>query len=56
MTRREINDVLKILVRIKEPDGFVQKAIAICNKQIAAYNSRRGRLKEQYEMDDRWKL
>lgn len=56
MTRQETNEILRVLMRIKEPDGFVQKAIAICNKQIAAYNSRRGRLKEQYEMDDRWRL
>lgn len=51
MTRKELEDVLKVLGRIKEPDSHVLKAIFIINKNIEEFNARKGQLKEQYEID-----
>lgn len=51
MTRKECDDVLKVLVRIKDPDAFVNIAVIIINKQIEQYDSRRGQLREQYETE-----
>ena len=51
MTRRELETVLKVLGRIKEPDAHVLEAIFIVNKQIEMYNGRKGQLREQYEVE-----
>lgn len=48
MTRKECDDVIKVLTRIKDPDAHVLKAIFIVNKQIEEYKSRKGQLKEMY--------
>lgn len=53
MTRKELEDVLKVLGRIKEPDEFIARAISYINKDLAHYNARKGQLKEQYEYDNR---
>jgi hypothetical protein len=54
MTRLELNYILKVLNRIKEPDEHVYKAKAFIKKDIANYNARRGQLKEVYETDYDW--
>ena len=51
MTREELNYVAKILMRIKDPDEHVAKAIAYINKDLAQYNARRGQLKDNYDYD-----
>lgn len=54
MTRAELDYLKKILTRIKNPDAHVEKAIAFVDKDIALYNSRRGQLRDQYEVDERY--
>jgi len=51
MTRKELETVLKVLGRIKDPDSRVLEAVFIINKNIEIYNSRAGQLKESYEID-----
>lgn len=51
MTRTETNDILIILNKIKDPDGYVKKAIAICHKQLAIFDQSKGQLKEHYDSD-----
>lgn len=52
MTRKELEDVLKVLGRIKQRDPHVLKAVFIINKNIQEFNARKGQLKEQYDVDD----
>ena len=52
MTRKELETVLKVLGKIKNPDSHVLEAIFIVNKQIEMYNGRKGQLIEQYEYDE----
>ena len=54
MTRKEVEDVLNVLKRIKEPDGRVVRAIAHCERQVKIYDSMVGQLKEQYETQESW--
>jgi hypothetical protein len=54
MTRKELETVFQILVRIKDPDAHVLQAINIINKNIEEYNKRRGQLRNQYEIDRLW--
>lgn len=56
MTRKELEYIVKILNRIKDPDEHIAKALSYLNKDIANYNARRGQLKEQYESDLRFQL
>jgi len=51
MTRKECEDVLKVLDRIKDPDPHVLKARLIVAKQLEEYDSRKGQLREQYEVE-----
>jgi hypothetical protein len=51
MTRKELEFILKILDRIKDPDNRIAEAIAYINKDLAIYDSRRGQLRDQYEAD-----
>lgn len=51
MTKKELKDVLAVLERIKAPDAHVMKALSIINKNIEEYNSRKGQLRDQYEVD-----
>ncbi len=53
MTRKEVEHVLDTLQRIKEPDGRVLRAIASCEKQLKIFDSMRGQLKDQYEVDNK---
>jgi hypothetical protein len=48
MTRDECQKIRKVLKGIKNPDGEVELAIAIIDKQLAYYNSMKGQLKEQW--------
>lgn len=52
MTKKELQLVLKILERIKEPDGHVQEAIHSVKKNIAVFESKRGQLRDMYEFDN----
>lgn len=52
MTREQLNYLLKVLNRIKEPDEHIAKAIAYINKDLAEYDARRGQLREQYSVSD----
>ena len=54
MTRIELNHLLKVLSKIKNPDAQVEKAIALVNKDIANYNSRKGQFKDLYDYDSYW--
>lgn len=49
MTKKEVNKILNILSRIKDPDAHVTEAILICKKLIANYDARKGQIKEGYE-------
>lgn len=53
MTRDEVEHLKRVLQKIKDKDAHVDKAIAICDKQIAIYDGSKGQLKEQYE-DYQW--
>ena len=54
MTRKELNTVLKVLEKIKNPDSYVMESIHITKKNLAMYDSRKGRLREQVEYDYPW--
>lgn len=51
MTKKELEDVIKVLNRIKNPDANVLKAIAIVNKNIEEYKGRKDQLKNSYEVE-----
>lgn len=51
MTRVELEKVLLVLAKIKEPDARVLEAICIVNKNIEMFNSKRGQMKDNYEVD-----
>ncbi len=51
MTRDEVKSIRAVLQRIKDPDGYVNKAIAICDKQIAIFDQYKGQIKENYDYD-----
>lgn len=51
MNRKELEYVEQILVRVKEQDGKVARALALVRKDIASYQARRGQLRESYEAD-----
>jgi hypothetical protein len=54
MTRKEVNHLIKVLERIKDPDVHIHHALVICNKQLALYDKTKGQLKEQYETEHWW--
>lgn len=49
MTVKELQYVMKILERIKDPDEHIEKAKAYIDKDLKVYAARRGQLKDQYE-------
>ena len=51
MTKKELETILKVLGKIKEPDARVLEAIFIVNKNIENYNARKGQLRDSYETD-----
>jgi hypothetical protein len=51
MTKRETEQVLAVLERIKDPDGHVILAQATVKKQLAMFDARKGQLKGDYSMD-----
>lgn len=51
MNRKELNHILMILNRIKDPDSKIAEAIAYVNKDLAIYDSRRGQLRADYDYD-----
>lgn len=51
MTKNELQFVMKVLDKIKDPDEYVKKARAYVHKDIAVYEARRGQMKEQYDYD-----
>ncbi len=51
MTRVELEKVLLVLAKIKEPDSRVLEAIFIVNKNIEMFNSKKGQMKDNYEVD-----
>lgn len=54
MKKDEVLYLKKILSLIKDPDGHINKAIAIVDKEIARYDAMKGQLKEQYEHENRY--
>lgn len=52
MTKLEVHKIREVLLKIKEPDGKVALAIAICNKQLAYYDSMIGQMRENYDYGD----
>lgn len=55
MTRRELEYVLKVLSRIKDPDAHVFKAVVFVQKDLATYDARRGQLRDTYDsLDAPW--
>lgn len=53
MTINELRYIRKVLVRIVPHDEQVKLAIVYVDKDLAVYESRKGQLKERYEMDNR---
>ncbi len=51
MNRSELQYLEKLLERVKDSDGKVAKALALVRKDIAAYEARKGQLRESYEVD-----
>ena len=51
MTKKELQDVDKVLSRIKDPDAHVAKARAYIAKDLAAYAARQGQLRDQYDIE-----
>lgn len=51
MTRKETEDVLWVLSKIDNPDARVALAKAICQKQLAIYDSMQGQLRDQIDDD-----
>lgn len=51
MNKQELQFIEKLLERVKDPDGNVAKALAYVRKDLAAYEARRGQLREEYEVD-----
>ena len=51
MTRRELQHVEEGVTRITNQDGHVAHALAMVRKDLAAYDARRGQLRDQYDYD-----
>lgn len=51
MTRTELQYVRKVLERVKDPDGYVAKAVALVDKDLANYDARRGQMRDNYDLD-----
>lgn len=51
MNRKELQYIETVLTHIKDPDGKVAKALALVRKDLAAYEARRGQLREIYDLD-----
>lgn len=49
MTRKELDFIKKLLEHVKPQDEQVAKALALIEKDLANYDSRRGQLLETYE-------
>ena len=45
MTIKELRFIEDVLKKIKNPDQFVDKALAFINKDLAIYNARKGQLR-----------
>ena len=54
MTRKDVNKVLLVLEKIKNPDSYVIEAIHTCKKEIAMFDSRKGQLSGPVEYDYPW--
>jgi hypothetical protein len=54
MTRKELNIVLKVLEKIKNPDTYVTEAIYNVKKDLMRYDRRQGQLREMNEYDYPW--
>jgi hypothetical protein len=48
MTKKELDTVLKVLEKIKNPDSYVLEAVYIIKKNIERYNKMRGQLRDQW--------
>lgn len=51
MTKKELEYISEFLKHIKNPDEHVNKVIALVNKDLANYATRKGQLRDQYEHD-----
>ena len=51
MTKKSLELLEKVLLKIKNPDGNVIKALADIRRDLAIYDSRKGQLKESYDYD-----
>lgn len=54
MTIKELQYLLKILNRIKNPDEYIAKAVTFIEKDLDNYKTRKGQLKDQYETHTDW--
>lgn len=54
MTIKELEYIMKVLDRIKDPDEHILKAKAYVEKDLAIYAARKGQLRDQYESDMGW--
>ncbi len=54
MTRKELQTVLKVLEKIKNPDSWVQECIHTIKRDIERYNKRRGQLREMNDYEIPW--
>ena len=52
MTRRELSYLKKLLERVQPQDAHVAKALALVNKDLAAYDARVGQLRDTYDLND----
>lgn len=53
MTKKELQRVLRVLGKIKNPDDDVRLAIIDVKKNIDSYEACKGQIKDQYEYESR---
>lgn len=55
MNKKDVLKIKAILTKIKNKDGHVEEAIAVCDKQLATFKEAGRGLKEHYELEEsRW--
>ena len=55
MTVKELQVVERLLLRCQPQDAHVAQALALVRKDLAAYEARKGQLREMYEPEEgRW--